>query len=353
VISEGTLETAVRQALITPAQADALRALERGAAVAEPGACGPDDEALRFITGFADIFVTLGVLLFTGALADLTGRGAAPLLPCAAVAVAAWLQAELFSRRRRMALPSIVLLLLFAGGCFGALMSGIGGLTTWHVSPTDAGWPLLLAGLITAVLVGVHYRRFAVPITVAAGMATLLLAVLGLLWILVPGLSMGGAYAVAFLGGIATFVLAMRFDLTDPRRLTRRSDVAFWLHMLAAPLMVHGLVHGLLPEGWSRLTPAGAVAVLALFVVLGAVAIVIDRRAILVSGLAYVGFAFGSVIRSFGLSDGNLLLPLVVLAIGALILLLSAGWAPLRRTLLRLVPAGLASRLPYPAAALP
>ena len=41
--------------------------------------------------------------------------------------------------------------------------------------------------------------------------------------------------------GLAVFALAMRFDLSDPKRQTRRTDIAFWLHMLAAPLIVHPL----------------------------------------------------------------------------------------------------------------
>ena len=39
----------------------------------------------------------------------------------------------------------------------------------------------------------------------------------------------------------------MRYDLSDPARETRRTDAAFWLHLLAAPLLVHTLVRGMLP----------------------------------------------------------------------------------------------------------
>ena len=39
--------------------------------------------------------------------------------------------------------------------------------------------------------------------------------------------------------GIGVFLFAMRWDSSDPTRTTRRSDVAFWLHLLAAPMIVH------------------------------------------------------------------------------------------------------------------
>jgi predicted permease len=137
----------------------------------------------------------------------------------------------------------------------------------------------------------------------------------------------------------------MRFDLSDPARVTRRTDIAFWLHLLAAPLIVHPLIsqftaHDALPQVWA------AVAVLALFVPLGIVAVVIDRRAMLVSGLAYAGYALSSLISTIGLADRTL--PATLLALGAFVLLLSAGWRSVRTALLRLLPAHLAHRLPHP-----
>jgi hypothetical protein len=76
--------------------------------------------------------------------------------------------------------------------------------------------------------------------------------------------------------------------------------------------------------------------------------VIIDRRAILVSGLVYAGFAFGTLFETLGLADSSLLLPAVLLALGAFILLLSAGWHPLRRAILRQLPGALARRLPPP-----
>ena len=71
-------------------------------------------------------------------------------------------------------------------------------------------------------------------------------------------------------------------------------------------------------------------------------------RAILVSGLLYADFAFGTVIRSLGCTGSSELVPTVLLVLGAFILLVSAGWHPLRRAILRRLPSALASRLPHP-----
>ncbi len=107
--------------------------------------------------------------------------------------------------------------------------------------------------------------------------------------------------------------------------------------MLAAPLIVHPLVSGLIGDG--AMDTASALIILAIFVCLAFVALIVDRRAILVSGLSYAGFAFGSLVMNAGISGG--VVPLTMLVLGALVLLLSAGWHALRRAMLPLLPAGL------------
>ena len=72
-------------------------------------------------------------------------------------------------------------------------------------------------------------------------------------------------------------------------------------------------------------------------------ALLVDRRAILVSGLGYAGYAFGSLIMKAGMGDG--VVPFTMLVLGALVLLLSAGWHALRRMLLPLLPSALVQRL--------
>jgi hypothetical protein len=270
-----------------------------------------------------------------------------------AVAVTAWLLAEFFTRRRRMALPSIVLLIVFAWAAFAAsvIFLGPGAMpynssqSTWALFALGVIQPAMLAGaaFLTVLLTALHYWRFRVPITIAAGCGALLLTVIGLASGLFPQLPRGAHSALILACGLAIFGLAMRFDMTDPERLTRRTDIAFWLHLLAAPLIVHSVTRGLVTDA-SKLDPGTAVAIIAVFLALSFVAVLIDRRAMLVSGLAYAGIAFWTLIRQVGLSD--MTTPLTVLVLGTFVLLLSAGWRPLRAGILRTVPPALARRLP-------
>jgi hypothetical protein len=133
--------------------------------------------------------------------------------------------------------------------------------------------------------------------------------------------------------------------MSDRLRQTRRSDVAFWLHLLAAPLIVHPIFRllGLLDGG---ATTAEALVVLVLYVVLGLVALAIDRRALMVSALAYVIYAMSVLFREFGQVGLNL--AFTGLVIGSALLMLSAFWHVARLRVLALLPPALRSRLPLP-----
>lgn len=352
MITDAVLEQGVVRGIVTNEQVNSLRTLARDmAAVAAPEP--EDDEKLRFVTGFSDIFVTLGLSLFLGALGYFAAfKGNAAMW--SVLALASWLLAEFFTRKRRMALPSIALLALFALSVFGAtgfllkwplrVPEEIGLLNFWGYDH-ERSWLVVIAGLATVGMTALHYRRFRVPVTIAAGAAALVVALVGVLFALFPEPSEGLVSFAFLVSGCAVFALAMRFDLSDPERVTRRNDIAFWLHLLAAPLIVHPLIRSFFGSG--LLPPVGtALAVLAVFVLLGAVAVVIDRRAMLVSGLLYAGYAFSSLITQVGFESQSI--PATVLALGAFVLLLSAGWRPVRTALLRLLPAHLAQRLPHP-----
>ncbi len=135
----------------------------------------------------------------------------------------------------------------------------------------------------------------------------------------------------------------MRFDVTDPQRLTRRSDIAFWLHLLAAPLIVNGLLIGGLLDHDGR--PPRILAVAATITL---VALLVDRRALIVSSLAYVGAALLEMAHH-GQAPGRAdeaAIAAVALFLGLAVLGLSIGWKPLRRMVLRAAPPSLVSRLP-------
>src|SRR3954453_21900902 len=293
MIATEILTKGVEQGIITADQAQRLRALENAGEPLELPA-SPDDEQLRFISGFSDIFVTIGLAMFLGAAGYFALRSGGALGMWIAVAITAWLLAEFFTRLRRMALPSIVLLIVFAVAVFtgAGIFLGAGNspfdypLSSIALLGINTDQPTILAAaaLLTVLLTAVHYWRFRVPITIAAGCCALTGTVVGLVYGLAPQLSPVGHNAIILGCGLAIFVLAMRFDMTDPERLTRRTDIAFWLHLLAAPLIVHSLIEGMVSDT-RKLGLESAVAIILVFLALSFVAVSIDRRAMLVSGL--------------------------------------------------------------------
>lgn len=358
--SESDLEAAVAGGALTAEQAESFRdyvATTRHSPVV-------DEEHFRLLTGFNDIFVSIAAVILLVAVGwigqsippHIDGDGPslfAPLL----VAATAWGLAEFFTRQRRMALPSILLLLAFVGGVFFTSLFTIGlaiGPANFDTNPQDGLYEvnqrlgalvLAASAAIAAGAAWLHWRRFRVPITIAAGVAALAGLVLALL---VSGLGDSDTtydiiLAVALVLGIGVFLLAMRWDSSDPRRETRRSDVAFWLHLLAAPMIVHP-IFTLLGLTVGEATPGEAIIVIALYVVMALAALAIDRRALLVSALAYVLFALNSLFQEYGAVE--LSVALTALIIGSALLLLSAFWSNARQAVVRPLPEGLRARLP-------
>ncbi|HEX8443587.1 MAG TPA: hypothetical protein VF631_08065 [Allosphingosinicella sp.] len=349
--SESDLESAVAAGVISAQQAAALRTHVAGSR-STPAV---DEEHFRLLTGFNDIFVGIAAVILLVAVAWI-GNAIPPNLGFdgpspwsgAAVALTAWGLAEFFTRRRRMALPSIILLLAFVGGVIAAagfsltLMIGEAALRDNNVL---TGSVVAASGAIGAAAAWLHWRRFMVPITVAAGAAALVGLGFGMLQMLL-GRTQGLSDIMLGFGlmlGVGVFLFAMWWDASDPRRETRRSDVAFWLHLLAAPLIVHP-VFSLLGLTEGSATVLEATVVLLVYVLLGLTALAIDRRALLVSALAYVLYALNSLFRTYG--SVELSVALTALVIGSALLLLSAFWHSARRGVVQPLPEGLRSKLP-------
>jgi len=333
--SDDDLDSAVAAGVLDAETARRFRAF----ASQSRAASGADEEQFRLLTGFNDIFVAIAAALLLGALGWLVGETSFSL-GGAAVAAASWALAEYFTRRRRMALPSLLLLLTFVGGVFA---------TAFFLFGADG---TTISAALVAIAAFLHWRRFKVPITVAAGVAAAIAAALALLFFNVPQ-AINLLEPVLLVSGLAVFALALGWDMSDRSRTTRRSDVAFWLHLSAAPLIVHpifqmlGLTRGsfFAPQDSSP-SQAGFAAglVLAIYLALALVALAIDRRALLVSGLSYVLYATSGLLRAVGsLSES---LALTALAIGAALLLLSAYWRPARKIIVGWLPATVRMRLP-------
>jgi hypothetical protein len=356
--SESDLEAAVAGGALTPDQAASFR----NHVAAGQHSPAVDEEHFRLLTGFNDIFVGIAAAILLVAVGGLgyyvpphiDVDGPTPFIGLF-VAATAWGLAEYFTRQRRMALPSIILLLAFVGGVFATAVFGIVATIGEAFFDNNAQASALVIALGAAIATGaawLHWRRFKVPITIAVGAAAAVALTLGLVasGFVTPqmtdeaGLQLKSLLeGVALVLGLFTFLLAMRWDASDPTRETRRSDVAFWLHLLAAPLIVHPIFSLLgLTEGAA--STLDAIAVVLLYVALGLVALAIDRRALLVSALAYVLFALNSLFETYGVVE--LSVALTALVIGSALLLLSAFWASARRAVVAPLPDGLRGKLP-------
>ena len=318
-----------------------------------------DEEQFRLITGFNDIFVSIAaaILLFAvgfigqwvGQNAGLAIDGDGPsFLGPLAVAVTAWGLALFFTAKRRMALPSILLLLAFVGAVFAT--AGFAQVLAVGEPPNDqealyGGIIGSISGLVAAIAAWIHWKRFRVPITVAAGAAAVAAIAVGLLIAVLGDFDpyRNLILTVILMLGVGTFLFAMWWDSSDRARLTRRSDVAFWLHLLAAPMIVHP-VFTLLGLNDGNATIGEGFVVLLLYVVIGLTALAIDRRALLVSALAYVLYALNEMFRQFGAVELNI--ALTALLIGSALLMLSAFWHQARGIVVRPLPDGLRNRLP-------
>ena len=340
-----------------------------------------DEESFRLVTSFNDIFVTIGVIILLMAVGSIGGsilslEGAntllygslAVFLPSALVAGTAWLLAEIFTRKRRMALPSIILLIAFVAAIFAASLAllalplgaiaGVDQLNDRAFESNNLGDALgatllvtvmLGAGALTVFLTRLHWRRFMVPITIAAGGAALVGSVLGAIALADQALNDGnGSIAMmplVLITGLAIFAFAMRWDMSDRERTTRRSDVAFWLHLLAAPMIAHPLFSSLgVMDGGGAVGIASALGVIAIYVLFGLVALAIDRRALLVSALAYVLAALTFLFDRFGAVELNF--ALTALIIGSALLTLSVFWSPIRARIIEWLPGNWQERLP-------
>ncbi|UVC07071.1 hypothetical protein IHQ71_17780 [Rhizobium sp. TH2] len=317
----------------------------------EPASTVEESEAPRFIRGFHDILITIGIIV------GLLGLGG--LATVYAVIPAAIILGEVLVRRQRLALPAVTLTIAIG------IASAIGTTPIWEdMSPRFDEWTPVGIAATTSVVTFLFYWRYRVPLALAAGLVTLFASVIYSAALATRAFS-GDAtlydrhplILVFFLGlfALVVFGTALKFDFADRNRLTRRSDVAFWMHLAAAPAILYTIMaHVYLgdKQGWfSAETSAGQAAmVVGAVLLLMLIGIVLDRRAFVTSGLLSFGYAFkvllteGGFTKIFATTDT--LAFLTLLTIGVVVLALGIGWQPLRRVIVGNLPDGLQSLLP-------
>lgn len=353
------LRSAAEQGIITAQQADKLEPYltDRGAVIngASVSAAEVDEDALqaeeseqpRFVRGFHDILITIGIVV---ALIGLWGLGS-----LFAALPAIIILAEILVRRQRLALPAVVLTvaLIQWSGVLAMMLSdqflrGMSGINqALYYLP------------IFAILLGAFYWRYRVPLALAATLLALCLLAIDLVFALLSKL-LGSADMVAehsvlsatifLIGALGIFSAAMSYDIADPARKSRLSDVAFWLHLAAAPALLYAMLsfiflRNINGEWWGDATsPGDAAAMLTIVIVFMAIGLIIDRRAFVTSGLLSLGFAIWTILQRGGANLGDYF-SVKVLAVGRVVLFIGIFWQALRRAVVSLLPETITSRL--------
>jgi len=362
MLNKELLADAVSRGIIKPEQADALHQLGNAPAqhpelAQKADLDAEDDEGFRFISGFNDIFLALGVVMvlygivFSGIGVGFKGH--------AVTGIILWGLAEVFATWLKRSLPSMIVAAAFVYHMlslaslyyFGTELSDSSLLSGWP--DIDVLLPLFAVGIASALI---FYARFKLPFSLfLAGVQVIAIVVLTTTKNLDQN-TVSYVISMVFFTGIVLFMLAMWFDTSDRLRQTRLSDNAFWLHLLASPLIVHSIMwqSAIWIVGYERtnsliglqnIAPTLAGVVLAIFLLLMCVALIIDRKAMLVSSLIYVSLAVTYFITQQGNSLGAI--SFTPILIGTAIISLGVGWRPLRQILFTILPLGfIEARLP-------
>jgi hypothetical protein len=216
------------------------------------------------------------------------------------------------------------------------------------------------AGLAFLIPVMVYYQSFRLPFAGGLmGVGLVGTAITGL-FIYDPYTTMINLPAVNVAGGGALLLAGIIFDMRDPGRETRLAGTAFWLHFFAAPILLTAVLN-VTQVGWTleaadfenfeqanlfaamaaddgnAMRLAGvALSVIGVFAL---VSLLINRRALIVSGLLTAGISIGVIVNGAGLGGGTVV-AVTLLLLGGIVVLLGAAWNPVRRILLTPFPSG-------------
>lgn len=336
-ITRDDIRAAVGAGTISEAQAASLVALADARRGARENLDGLD-EPFELFKGFNEIFIVVGLSILFAGWVGVTGLSTFAIGPstmaAAIYAVVGMggiaLLARYFTLKRRMVAPSIALAIMFG---LSAIQFGMS--AGWLSGMAFQPRVVLASGLSTALLLG-YWAVFRVPFTmalVAIGVFTTSAAALVLTGSEINDprdlflLSNDGPFAVlTILLGLIGLVFAMRFDMSDPHRVTRRAANGFWLHVIAAPAIVNTVALTLFEIG----TLPAQVALFAFISVMALFAIAIDRRSFLVSGVGYV------VALAVVVLEGQSALAILFLGLG--LVLLGAYWEAIRCAILNALP---------------
>lgn len=300
------------------------------------------------------------------------------------IAIVLWSLSALLVGRQRRILPGIVLsvgfviaaAILIVWGYGQFLIHGVGineatfegrfdalddmefGREAVSLAAAHIPWSVrimpIVVGLAAFIPSALYYFSFRLPF--AGGLMGVSLASLAALTLftLDPYTVAIHAPAVGVAIGGSLLLAGIMFDVRDPARQTRLSGTAFWLHFFAAPILLSSVLN-VVQLGWSLsesdfadpsstnlMAALGAnngnamelaIAALIVIAIFALVSLLINRRALIVSGLLTAGISIGVLVNASGLGAGGVI-AVTLLVLGGVVVVLGAAWNPVRGILL-------------------
>lgn len=307
MISKSLLYKAVDQNLLTENQVDPLYQFIRQQDL--PDIVSEQEEPLKFIRSFGDAFISIGIVLLVLAINMAELSGYLYFIPVAGfVLISEWLV-----RVRKLALPGIAILMAILFFVNKAIDFN-------HQQATTFGLAILS---FTCLL---YYLRYKMPFSLLPLTAGLISIV-----VIQAGWDVFKTPIIFSVIGLFIFIVAMIFDMSDTSRVSHLSDSAFWLHLLAAPLMVHGTLFTMLTSDQQWIQSINAeIIIVSFFVLFLLLALLIDRRAMLISTQIYVIYAVTQLLQNQISGTQNVLM-LVLMGLGLFVLFFGTYWYLARR----------------------
>ncbi len=310
----------------------------------DEGKLDPNEESEmpRFIRGYHDILITIGILVTLIAIGGLWS--------IFAVVPAIVVLAEIFVKRQRLALPSFVLTvatLLVGSLSTFALLDKFNIITTDSLLDMTSNLDSSIVAGSVFLLMCLFYWRYRVPVAFAGLLMAGIFTLMGGISLLLPFEDDAMHPILLFGAGVLLVGLAIYYDVLDPHRETRRSDVAFWLYLVAVPAILKVIFDVLDPTSGS--TNAVVMVVAVFFMML--LGLVLDRRAFVTAGLIYLGYAFSTLLDQgtagwFANLTGSSKFLWLLLVVGLVVLGFGIAWQLWRRLLLGALPRAMLERLP-------
>lgn len=300
-------------------------------------------EMPRLIRGFHDVLITIGVVVVLSALTALTN--------VIVVLIAVWALAEFFVKKQNLAFPAFALSVAFMGGAWFLSFILVDNVMGSDLSNEGGFAAVAVMILLVSLLISVFYWRFRVPVTLACLILSASTVVyFFVLYIAAEILGLGAGdkamfslfgRVLAVLSAVLLFIASMKLDSTDRLRKTRRSDVAFWLNLIIAPVLLYSLLSlvFLSSTGFNDndFGATQAFIVLIFIAVMMLIGVVIDRRAFVTAGLISLGGAVFVLVKNLDLGYSSFF-STSALIVGVIVLTIGVGWEFLRKKIVPNLP---------------